>query len=148
MTSFHFPANVKTKVCFFFCFNHVLLVPPDKPDTITCETAKSSSLINCSWTRGQETYLPTLYNISVNRYGVMFLFCIFLFIQISWFDFFNVLFLGKMGVRYVYFKSRMLTKSPYHEACLMKTLHTWSLSLLPTTLEHHSPIQSSYVWRT
>ncbi|XP_042070408.1 interleukin-23 receptor isoform X2 [Haplochromis burtoni] len=42
-------------------------LPPDKPDTITCETAKSSSLINCSWTRGQETYLPTLYNISVNR---------------------------------------------------------------------------------
>lgn len=42
-------------------------LPPDKPDTITCETARSSSLINCSWTRGQETYLPTLYNISVNR---------------------------------------------------------------------------------
>lgn len=42
-------------------------LPPDKPDNITCETTRSSDLINCSWTRGQETYLPTVYNISVNR---------------------------------------------------------------------------------
>ncbi|XP_070765192.1 interleukin-23 receptor isoform X2 [Enoplosus armatus] len=41
--------------------------PPDEPENITCETSRSSDLINCSWDRGRETHLPTTYNISVNR---------------------------------------------------------------------------------
>ncbi|XP_042340134.1 interleukin-23 receptor isoform X2 [Plectropomus leopardus] len=41
--------------------------PPDKPKNIICETSKSSDLIDCSWERGQKTYLPTTYNISVSR---------------------------------------------------------------------------------
>ncbi|XP_049444202.1 interleukin-23 receptor isoform X1 [Epinephelus fuscoguttatus] len=42
-------------------------LPPDKPENITCETSRSSDFIDCSWERGQETYLPTTYNISVYR---------------------------------------------------------------------------------
>ncbi|XP_021176703.2 interleukin-23 receptor [Fundulus heteroclitus] len=42
-------------------------LPPDKPANISCETARSSDLVNCSLQRGQETYLHTRYNISVLR---------------------------------------------------------------------------------
>uniref|UniRef100_A0A3Q2Q489 Interleukin-12 receptor subunit beta-2-like n=1 Tax=Fundulus heteroclitus TaxID=8078 RepID=A0A3Q2Q489_FUNHE len=46
-------------------------LPPDKPANISCETTRSSDLVNCSLQRGQETYLHTRYNISVLRYTVM-----------------------------------------------------------------------------
>ncbi|XP_053178337.1 interleukin-23 receptor [Scomber japonicus] len=42
-------------------------LPPDTPKNIVCETAKESSFINCSWERGQETYVHTTYNVSLNR---------------------------------------------------------------------------------
>uniref|UniRef100_A0A3Q1HWC9 Fibronectin type-III domain-containing protein n=1 Tax=Acanthochromis polyacanthus TaxID=80966 RepID=A0A3Q1HWC9_9TELE len=42
-------------------------LPPDKPENVICETTRSSDFINCSWTRGQETHLDMLYNISINR---------------------------------------------------------------------------------
>ncbi|XP_047442313.1 interleukin-23 receptor isoform X2 [Mugil cephalus] len=42
-------------------------LPPDKPGNITCETSRSSDFMGCSWTRGQETYLSTSYNISIKR---------------------------------------------------------------------------------
>ncbi|CAN9500602.1 unnamed protein product [Ophioblennius macclurei] len=41
--------------------------PPEKPGNISCETTKSSELIDCSWRRGWETHFPTYYNISVQR---------------------------------------------------------------------------------
>ncbi|XP_038572256.1 interleukin-23 receptor isoform X3 [Micropterus salmoides] len=41
-------------------------LPPDKPENIICETTRSSDFTNCSWERGQETYLPTTYNVTVN----------------------------------------------------------------------------------
>ncbi|XP_068175752.1 interleukin-23 receptor [Antennarius striatus] len=42
-------------------------LPPDKPENIICETPKSSDLIDCTWEKGQETHISTVYNISVNR---------------------------------------------------------------------------------
>ncbi|CAK6955178.1 interleukin-23 receptor [Scomber scombrus] len=42
-------------------------LPPDKPKNIICETAKNSNFINCSWKRGQKTYVHTTYNVSLNR---------------------------------------------------------------------------------
>ncbi|XP_051233214.1 interleukin-23 receptor [Dicentrarchus labrax] len=42
-------------------------LPPDKPKNIICETSRSSDFINCSWERGKETHLPTVYNISIYR---------------------------------------------------------------------------------
>uniref|UniRef100_A0A3Q4ACQ7 Fibronectin type-III domain-containing protein n=1 Tax=Mola mola TaxID=94237 RepID=A0A3Q4ACQ7_MOLML len=41
--------------------------PPDKPENVICETQRSSHFINCTWERGQETHLPTAYNVSVSR---------------------------------------------------------------------------------
>ncbi|XP_038151243.1 interleukin-23 receptor [Cyprinodon tularosa] len=41
--------------------------PPDKPTDISCETTKSWDSINCSLRRGRDTYLHTLFNISVQR---------------------------------------------------------------------------------
>ncbi|XP_045897605.1 interleukin-23 receptor-like isoform X2 [Micropterus dolomieu] len=41
-------------------------LPPDKPENVICETTRSSDFTNCSWERGQETYLPTTYNVTVN----------------------------------------------------------------------------------
>ncbi|XP_034567449.1 interleukin-23 receptor [Notolabrus celidotus] len=41
--------------------------PPDKPKNLICVTTKSSDSIGCSWFKGQETYLPTAYNISIKR---------------------------------------------------------------------------------
>ncbi|XP_029356819.1 interleukin-23 receptor isoform X1 [Echeneis naucrates] len=40
---------------------------PDKPENVVCETTNSSDIIDCSWKRGQETHIPTNYNISVER---------------------------------------------------------------------------------
>ncbi|XP_036969484.1 interleukin-23 receptor isoform X1 [Acanthopagrus latus] len=42
-------------------------LPPDKPANIFCETTRSSDFINCLWERGQETHLPTTYNVSIKR---------------------------------------------------------------------------------
>ncbi|XP_070817484.1 interleukin-23 receptor [Chaetodon trifascialis] len=42
-------------------------LPPDKPENILCEMSRNSDLIDCSWEAGQETHLPTAYNISVCR---------------------------------------------------------------------------------
>ncbi|XP_044056758.1 interleukin-23 receptor isoform X2 [Siniperca chuatsi] len=42
-------------------------LPPDKPENIICEMTRSSDFTHCTWERGQETYLPTTYNVSVNR---------------------------------------------------------------------------------
>ncbi|XP_029002020.1 interleukin-23 receptor isoform X2 [Betta splendens] len=42
-------------------------LPPSKPDSVICETTRSSDVIACSWKRGQQTYLPTTYNVSVSR---------------------------------------------------------------------------------
>ncbi|XP_073331914.1 interleukin-23 receptor [Pagrus major] len=42
-------------------------LPPDKPKNVFCETTRSSDFINCLWERGQETHLPTTYNISIKR---------------------------------------------------------------------------------
>ncbi|KAG7520016.1 hypothetical protein JOB18_021030 [Solea senegalensis] len=42
-------------------------LPPDKPEDIICEVTRSSDFIGCLWKSGQKTYLPTTYNISVNR---------------------------------------------------------------------------------
>ncbi|KAF7203251.1 interleukin-23 receptor [Nothobranchius furzeri] len=41
-------------------------LPPDKPTKIGCETTRSSDQITCSWARGQETYLDTVYNVSLS----------------------------------------------------------------------------------
>ncbi|KAM3619470.1 uncharacterized protein V6R79_008722 [Siganus canaliculatus] len=41
--------------------------PPDKPEHVTCETSRTSHLINCSWERGQKTHITTYYNVSVKR---------------------------------------------------------------------------------
>ncbi|KAM7012031.1 interleukin-23 receptor [Tautogolabrus adspersus] len=41
--------------------------PPDKPEVILCETTRRSASIDCSWSRGRETHLKTVYNISINR---------------------------------------------------------------------------------
>ncbi|XP_020509160.2 interleukin-23 receptor [Labrus bergylta] len=40
---------------------------PDKPEVIFCETTRSSASIDCSWSKGRETHLETVYNISINR---------------------------------------------------------------------------------
>lgn len=59
---------------FLFCFPSLVLeVPPDKPENIMCETTRSSDNIICSWEKGQKTHVITIYNISLNRYGVIFL---------------------------------------------------------------------------
>ncbi|XP_056132863.1 interleukin-23 receptor [Lampris incognitus] len=42
-------------------------LPPDKPTDISCETSWHSDVIDCTWNRGQETYLLTTFNISVTR---------------------------------------------------------------------------------
>ncbi|KAM9384006.1 interleukin-23 receptor isoform 2-T2 [Pholidichthys leucotaenia] len=42
-------------------------LPPDKPADLTCQTERNSDLMNCSWSRGQETYISTFYNITVSR---------------------------------------------------------------------------------
>ncbi|XP_068599909.1 interleukin-23 receptor [Brachionichthys hirsutus] len=42
-------------------------LPPDKPEHVICETQRSSDIIDCAWEKGQETHIPTVYNISVNR---------------------------------------------------------------------------------
>ncbi|CAJ1060178.1 interleukin-23 receptor [Xyrichtys novacula] len=41
--------------------------PPDKPGNIICVTTKSSDSILCSWGKGQDTFLPTVYEVSVKR---------------------------------------------------------------------------------
>ncbi|XP_037530755.1 interleukin-23 receptor [Nematolebias whitei] len=42
-------------------------LPPDKPVNVNCETTRSSDLIDCSWERGQETYILTFFNVSLFR---------------------------------------------------------------------------------
>uniref|UniRef100_A0A3P8SMS1 Fibronectin type-III domain-containing protein n=1 Tax=Amphiprion percula TaxID=161767 RepID=A0A3P8SMS1_AMPPE len=61
------PTKCSTLLAICLIFHFPTKVPPDKPENIICETTRSSDVINCSWTRGQETHLDTLYNISVNR---------------------------------------------------------------------------------
>ncbi|KAF0042329.1 hypothetical protein F2P81_005861 [Scophthalmus maximus] len=40
-------------------------LPPEKPESITCETTRASGAIDCSWKSGPETYLSKTYNVSV-----------------------------------------------------------------------------------
>ncbi|XP_054900053.1 interleukin-23 receptor [Poeciliopsis prolifica] len=44
-----------------------LALPPDKPASISCETTRSSDLVNCSLDKGRETHIDTFYNVSVHR---------------------------------------------------------------------------------
>lgn len=44
-------------------------VPPGKPDSIVCETTRSSDSIACTWKIEQETHLSNTYNVSVSRYS-------------------------------------------------------------------------------
>ncbi|XP_026201236.1 interleukin-23 receptor isoform X2 [Anabas testudineus] len=42
-------------------------LPPGKPDSIVCETTRSSDSIACTWKIEQETHLSNTYNVSVSR---------------------------------------------------------------------------------
>ncbi|XP_011613024.1 interleukin-23 receptor isoform X1 [Takifugu rubripes] len=42
-------------------------LPPDKPQNVRCETWRSAPFLECTWERGRETHLNTIYNISVSR---------------------------------------------------------------------------------
>lgn len=52
-----------------YILSFYLPVPPAKPQNVRCETWRSSPVLECSWERGWETHLSTIYNVSISRCG-------------------------------------------------------------------------------
>lgn len=42
-------------------------IPPDKAQSVSCETTRNASFVDCKWNKGKETHFQTVYNITITK---------------------------------------------------------------------------------